>query len=128
MEGLRENFETLLRFAKEHNFSQPFSQVYFVEQREIEFFSNSKSHKIPRKSLSTFESYENRFDELFNQGHSWINMYLAGVLNDFLLVIIETPDYENCVPREFVSIKFSLPEKRVAENNWKLEMFYKIID
>jgi hypothetical protein len=128
MSSLKKNFETLLKFAEENNFSQSFSQVYFVEDKDIEFFSNSNLHKIPREALLSFESYENRFDELLNQGHSWINMYLSGIFNNFLLVIIEIPDYENNVPREFVSVNFSLPEKRVTENNWSIDSSYEIFD
>ena len=115
-------------FAKEHNFALPFSQVYFVEDKEIKFLPDSNLNKIPREALLSFESYEKRFNALFNQGHSWINMYLAGVLKDFLLVIIETPEYENNVPREFVSVKYSLPEKRISENKWRVESSYEIVD
>jgi hypothetical protein len=128
MSDLKKSFETLLMFAKEHNFALPFSQVYFVEDKEIKFLPDSNLNKIPLEALLTFESYEKRFDELFNQGHSWINIHLAGIFNDFLLVIIETPDYENCVPRKFVSVQYSLPEKRIEQNNWSIEGSYKIVD
>ena len=128
MSDLKKSFEALLMFAKEHNFALPFSQVYFVEDKEIKFLPDSNLNKIPREALLSFESYEKRFNALFNQGHSWINMYLAGVLKDFLLVIIETPEYENNVPREFVSVKYSLPEKRISENKWRVESSYEIVD
>lgn len=128
MSNLRENFDTLIEFAGKNNFSESFSQVYFVEEKSMEFVLKSRIHKIPRESIFTFESYKTRFDALFDEGHSWINMYLAGIVENALLVIIEVPHYADKIPREFVSVKFSLPEKRILENDWKIEPFYEIID
>lgn len=125
---MKDNFETLLKFAYEHNFSESFWQVYFVEAASIQFVLNTGLQKIPRKSIFTFEDYKTRFNELLGAGHAWINLHLAGIIENSLLVIIEMPQGRNYVPREFVSIKFSLPEKRIEENNWKLEGFYEIID
>lgn len=114
-------------FAKEYNFFEHFSQIYFVERNEIQYVLSSGLNKIPRKFIFTSYSYETRFDELFDKGHSWINMNLAGILNKKLFIIIEVPDYENNVPREFVAVKYSLPTRRISENDWNMKPFYEIV-
>ena len=128
MKSLRDHFDTLVKFANEHNFYESFLQVYFVEANSIQFVLNTGLQKIMRTSIFTFDGYEPRFNEILGYGHSWINLHLAGIIENSLLVVIEMPQGKNNVPREFVSIKYSLPENRIKENNWKLEGFYEIVD
>lgn len=128
MNKLKENFESLLAFAKECNFHGTFITVGFVEEKDVQFVVKTGLTRIPRNCIFNFEDFENRFEELFDYGHSWINLYLAGIIEDTLLILIEVPQYKNNVPREFVSVNFSLPIKRIADNNWNLIPFYEIIE
>jgi len=123
---LKKHFERLMEFAKQSNFRQPFSQVYFVEDKAIQrFFDYESADEISRENIFTFETYENRFNEIPNQGYSWINLNFAGMLDDNLLVIVEFPSSENNA--EFTAVNLSLPEKRVVENHWNISSFIKII-
>lgn len=128
MSELKKYFERLMDFARQSNFNQPFSQVYFVEDKAIQHsFDSNKSSEIFRENIFTFENYENRLNQILNQGHSWVNFNFAGMLDDSLLIIIELPNYKNNVPFESVSVNLSLPEERVIENDWKTTDFVKII-
>lgn len=117
-----------MKFAKEHNINESFSQICFVESDKIQDVSSSDLHKISRKFIFTSENYETRFDELLNKGCSWINMNLAGILEDSLFIIIEIPSYGNNIPIEFVAVNFSLPIKEIVDNGWNMKPFYQIID
>ena len=113
-------------FAKQSNFRQPFSQVYFAEENSIRrFFDSESADEISRENIFTFEDYENRFNEILHQGHSWINLNLAGMLDDNLLVMAEFSSSENNA--EFTVVNLSLPEKKVIENHWNVSSFIRII-
>jgi hypothetical protein len=128
MSELKKHFERLMEFAKQSNFRQPFSQVYFTEYKSVRrFFDPSKPDEISRQDIFTFEDYENRFNEILNQEHSWINLSFEGILDDSLLVVIELPNYKNNVPLEWISINLSLPNKEITKNNWDVSSFIKII-
>lgn len=125
MSELRKQFERLMEFAKKSNFQQPFSQVYFAESNHVCRFSE-KPDELSRKNLFIFEDYENQFAKILKQGHSWINLNFAGMLNDALLVLIELPNYENNV--DITTVNLSLSGKTVIENDWNISSFLKIID
>jgi hypothetical protein len=118
----------LIKFAKQHNFNESFSQICFVESNKIHDVSSLNLHWISRRFIFDFDSYETRFDELLNEGYSWINMNLAGILEDSLFIIIEPPNYKNNIPIEFVAVNFSLPAKEIVNNDWNMKPFYQIID
>lgn len=127
MSELEKKLKTLLNFAKENNFSSRFSQILFVEQRFVQHDPATNLNSIPWNFIFNLETYKKHFDDLLNQGHSWININLVGTVENSILVVIEYPSYRNEVPKEFVSVNFSLPEKRVIENAWEADDFYKII-
>jgi hypothetical protein len=125
---LRKHFERLMELAKQHNFHQSFSQVYFVNDKSIRrFFDSNKPDEILRKDIFTFEDYENQFDELLNQGHSWLNLSFVGIVKDSLLIIIELPKYKNNASCKSISINLSLPNQEIIEKNWNVSSFMKII-
>jgi hypothetical protein len=127
MSELKKHFKRLMGFARRNNFGKPFSNVYFVEGKSIRYsLKFNETDEIFRRDFFSFEHYENRFDEILNQGHSWVNMNFAGVLEGNLLIVIETPNYKNNTPREFVSVNLSLPKRRILENDWEILPFYKI--
>ena len=126
MSELKRHFERLMEFAKECNFHKSFSQVYFVEEQSIRhFYDFDKVGEISLQDIFTLENYENRFNELLNQGHCWIHMNFAGMLDDTLLITIRFPNYQN--NSKFTAVNFSGPFKRVADNDWNLNSYIKII-
>jgi hypothetical protein len=125
MSELKRHFERLLEFAKRQNFQRPFSQVYFTEAENIRRFSD-RPDEILRPDIFTFENFEDRFNEILNQGHSWVHLDFAGMSENSLLIIIELPNSENSVPFESVSVNPSLPNREIIENNWDARLFYKI--
>ncbi len=126
MSKLKENFERLMNFAAQSGFHKPFSQVYLVEQKSIlRFYDSDQIVEISRQDIFTSEKYETRFDEILTQGHSWVNMNFAGILNNNLLVVIETPNYENNC--EFTSVNFSGISNKVLERDYSLDSFFKVI-
>ncbi len=126
MSELKKHFERLMEFAIQSNFHKPFSQVYFVEGKSIQgFYGSNKICELFRQDIFTFETYESRFNELLNQGYSWINMHFAGILNNNLLIVIEIPNYENTI--KFTSINLSGPSKKVTEKDYSLDSFIKIV-
>lgn len=115
-----------MEFAKQSNFRQPFSQIYFAECRSIRRFPDFESaDEILRQDIFTFEDYENRFNEILYQGYSWVNLNFAGILDDALLIVIELPNRETNI--EVTAVNLSLPEKRVVKNDWNISAFIKII-
>jgi len=115
-----------MELAKQSNFRQPFSQVYFAEEKSIQrFFDSESTNELFRQDIFTFEDYEKRFNEILKQGHSWVNLNFAGMLDDNLLVMAEFSGSENNA--EFTVVNLSLPEKRVIENHWNVSSFIGII-
>lgn len=124
MSELKRHFERLMDFAKNSNFHQPFSQVYFAESRCVQSFAG-KPDELSRQNIFTFEVYENRFADILKQGHSWINLSLAGILNDDLLVLVELPNYKNNA--DTTTVNLALPDKRSTANDWNISSLIKII-
>jgi len=115
-----------MEFAKQGDFHQPFSQIYFAEDRKIHrFFDPEKIDEISRADIFAFDTYEARFNEILGQGYSWVNLNFAGMLENDLLIIVELPS--NRKETEITAVNLSLPGKRVIENNRSLSSFYKII-
>lgn len=126
MSELRSHFERLMEFARRRDFHKPFSQVVFVEERNIRPYSApDQTYEISRSDMFDFPDYENRFTEIPKAGHSWINLNFAGVIDDILLIVVEFPNYENQC--DSPTINLSLPEKRIVENDWSASAFIKII-
>lgn len=128
LNSLKSNFERLLKFAKNHNFSASWKDVYVVEDKAIirSFFDINKLCEIPKSALNKFEDYQKYFDEvLLKSGHSWVNLNFLGLLDDSLILTIEIPSYEN--EATFTTVNISLPNNRIIENNWNASLFYKIV-
>jgi hypothetical protein len=114
MSELKRHFEGLMNFAKNSNFRQPFSQVYFAESKFIERFSD-KPDELSRQNIFTIEIYEDRFDEILKQDYSRVNLSSAGMFDNNLLIVIELPRSKTDV--KITAVNLSLPEKRVIEND-----------
>jgi hypothetical protein len=79
-------------------------------------------------NLSTPENYAQRFDWLQAQGYGWINLQAAGIFQDNLLVIIETPKEKRKDLGIPVSINISGPEGRQNPTPWKIVELVKILN
>lgn len=78
---------------------------------EVRFYEGDPCDR-ERFSVGDFvapEDYRRRFCELLEQGHGWINFTACGVLNDWFIIGVVWPSYENSVPREYVSVNLSGP-------------------
>lgn len=64
---------------------------------------------LPKEIFFTLEDYCQRFCELLEEGHSWINLCISGVQDGVLIVNVEWPNYDNNCPREYVSVNLSGP-------------------
>lgn len=110
MSELRKQFERLIEFAKQNEFYKPFSQVYLVEDNKKYIYRETEIRKISRKGIFTIDSYENRFEELLKQKHSWINMNFTGMIGNDLIVFIEMPKHKNNA--KYTSVNLSGPTKK----------------
>jgi len=124
MSELKKHFERLMDFAKQNNFHKPFLQVYFVEDKNVRRLPE-KPDKLSRQNIFALKDYENRFNEILEQGHSWINLHFAGMVNDSLLILIELPNYKNNAA--ITTVNLSLAEKSVVENDWNISIFMEIV-
>lgn len=78
---------------------------------DIRFFEGDPCDKttLSAKDLIDADEYRPKFCRLLEQGHGWINLSASGVLNDWLILSLVWPSYENTVPREYVSVNLSGP-------------------
>ena len=127
MSDLKTNINELFNFAAQHGFDKTFSAILIIEDKSINHILETGSKIVPRQAIFTPANFERRFNDIADSGHSWINFHLAGVLKESLVIVVEVPDYENKVPRDFVSINFSLPTTEIIENNWDISSSYKIV-
>ena len=125
MSDLEKHLNQLVSLMKEHGMPSSWSRVLFVEDTSI---SHGLPSYIPRQALITLENYAARFDEHLDEGHSWINMSAAGILDDALLVIIHLPQYKNSVPRDRVSVNLSGPAMLNGKSLWDASDKYIIVD
>jgi hypothetical protein len=108
-----------MKFAKESNFDQPFSQVCFAEDRNVRRFFE-KSDELFMQSIFTLEDYEDRFDEILKQDYSWVNLSFAGIFDTNLLIVIELP--RSKIGVKITAVNLSLPERRLIENDWNISI------
>jgi hypothetical protein len=73
------------------------------------------------------EDYANRFVEIMQAGHSWINMECFGVHDECLIIAIRlpNPEFENVLkPGTPTAVNFGGPQQWVLQNNWQLPVDY----
>jgi len=91
------------------------TQIVFYEGEPLEHTT------IPTRSLLSPEDYRQRFCALLEEGHSWINLHISGVLDGVLILSVEWPSYENNIPREYVSVNLGGPRRGQDGNpDWEL--------
>ena len=95
------------------------------------FIDCDNINTIKRSNLFSPEDFSNRFESLIAEKHSWLNMSGLGVLDKTLIIAIEKP-YPNSsshfsgVPN--TSVNLSGPMRCVADKNYNLSTFIKIIE
>ncbi len=123
MSDLQFHFERLLDFAREFNVSiKPNTEIYFFYIRSANYQENPV--RIQKELLIPFSDFEKDFDELLNQGHSWINLSLVGYLETIFLIEFDYPQYENNCPRDKIFVNLSLQNR---DNNFDCSKNFKII-
>jgi len=125
MSDLEKHLNQLVSFMKGWGAPSSWSRVLFIEDTSI---TRGMPSLIPRSSLIPLADYAARFDSHLDEGHSWINMSAAGILDDALLVVIELPGYKNNVPRDKVSVNFSGAAKVNGKAQWDASGRHRIID
>ncbi|HZI87899.1 MAG TPA: hypothetical protein VFD48_13785 [Pyrinomonadaceae bacterium] len=125
MSDLEKHLNQLVSFMKGWGAPSSWSRVLFIEDTSI---TRGMPSLIPRSSLIPLADYAARFDSHLDEGHSWINMSAAGILDDALLVVIELPGYKNNVPRDKVSVNFSGAAMVNGKAQWDASGRHRIID
>jgi len=114
-------------FARQRNFRQPFSKVYFTDEKSIQhFFDSDRLNKIPRHVIFNFENYESRFEEILSQGYSWLNINFVGMIENSLFIFIETPNNESNILQKSASVNVSLPVKKFRKMIGMQHLFIKL--
>lgn len=83
--------------------------------------------QLQASELYTIAEYSPRFDYLLSQGYSWINLQLAGIVGETLLVAIETPSYKIGWGKENVAVNYSGPYHADGKTLWNISKRVKII-
>lgn len=118
------HFNDLMSFFKQpENLS--WSDVLVVEESSV---IPGEIELIPRHALTPSNQYEERFNELLDQGHSWINMNIFGILDNTLIIQIEYPHYKNNASRNKMSVNYSGPSIIEGVERWDLSGLVKITD
>ena len=78
---------------------------------EVRFFEGEPldGRFLSTNVLLSPSDYRARFCELLEEGYSWLNLSASGVLDDWLILSVEWPQYGNSTPREYVSVNLSGP-------------------
>lgn len=95
---------------------------------EEQFLIEGKRYQFKKCDLFTPENYEQRFGWLLAQHYGWINLQAAGIFQDTLLVMIETPKETNNEIGNNVAINLSGPYLHTQESPWEISDLVKIID
>ena len=122
---LKEKLGLLEQYCKEWGNKLSWSKILITEHQNIVY---GKETYVLRKEMFSSQEYAKRFDELFNEGHSWININVAGIFFDTLIVIIEFPYYKNTTPTGKTSVNFSGPSIIDGEPKWDISDTFSVID
>ena len=116
-----ETLNRLREFAQGRGFNNPWKNARFVEAKFIENYYEPGDKILVRKSSLIPPE---KFKELLQKGHSWINVNFVGIVDDLIIITIEEPNEEN--DAKLTSVNLSLPSTQV--NNWNASEICSIID
>lgn len=92
------------------------------------FIADDEVQKLPRNTLHTTESFSDRFKEIVTRGHSWVNLSVAGIFEENLLVSLEAVS-SSVYEGGLTSVNLSGPMNKVRwREGWKLDDFIEIVD
>lgn len=112
---LEAQLDRLFAFFRESFAQVSWRQILIAEAKMI---TDLPSYQIPRAALFTPQQYADRFAELLTQGYSWINLQVAGVFEDTMLIVVEWPQYKSGAPRP--AVNFSGPYLVRGRESWNL--------
>jgi hypothetical protein len=132
MNEIAAHFLSLTRFIREKCAAPKWRKVFFVESRDIECELSGEVWggymRVRRMALMPMGEYRERFEALFDQGYSWINLNAAGIFDGNLLVVIELPNYKSGIPRNKVSVNLSGPSLKDGIPQWDIGARLKITE
>ena len=127
MDSLQQHLARLISHARDWS-EQPvsWSRIWLVEDTSVAY---GRVSLIPREALATPEEYAARFEAHLEDGHHWINLNAAGILDDALLVVVELPGYRNTGPgnRDLVSVNLSGPRIMDGKPQWDAGSHIQIV-
>ena len=73
--------------------------------------------RVTRASLCPPVAFEARFDELMEQSFPWLNLSCYGLVEDFLIVAVETPR-QPVGQADHTSVNYSGPGRQTLDRGW----------
>src|SRR5262245_25362068 len=89
MPQLSDLVQKLESFVRDVTPTAEWHEVRFVESSDVDY-----SEPVPRVSapaLMTMVGFQRRFETALGSGYAWVNLSALGVLDDSLVVALETP-------------------------------------
>lgn len=123
-ESLKKHLHLLTTFFNQSYANVSWENILLVEYKSL---VNGVSYYVNKNDLFSPESYSPRFDWLLEQGHGWLNLQAAGVFQNTLLVVLETPNDSNKRPGNKTAINLSGPYKQQEKNDWEITDLVKIV-
>jgi hypothetical protein len=123
-ESLKKHLQLLTTFFNESYANVSWENILLVEYKSL---VNGVSYHVSKNDLFSPESYSPRFDWLLEQGHSWLNLQAAGIFQNTLLVVLETPNDSNKRPGNMTAINLSGPYRQQDKNDWEITDLVRIV-
>lgn len=120
MGALEDHFKSLSGWLKSRGVPA-WNHLLFAEDLKVVPFSKQI---IEANKLHSLEEFSDRFEELLEEGHNWLNLTALGVLDGTLIVAIEKPKANAGSPT--TSVNQSGPPNCVRDNGYDLERFIEI--
>lgn len=120
MSALADELQRLFEFLERRTGPLPTRRLRIVEIRRGQPADGRGRARVHRNDLREVHEYETRFDELMAAGLPWVNLSCYGVLDEALIVAVETPAPPP-KPAKRTSVNISGPSAAVLRHGWDAE-------
>jgi hypothetical protein len=132
MNMLREHTNRLLSFLESSGLEVPGynGKLYVLEDKINHQVQGDYSvGLINRQDLSIMSDFVDDYATLLGKGYSWINFSCQGLLENSMLIVIETPESgEDTGPGvEDIQINYSGPRTIDDVVQWEADIFYEVV-
>ena len=106
MSRLRQSVDDLFRWLRARG-APSWSDVAIVElstTAQLRQAPDGEQLHVSKAELRSVSSYEARFEQLLEQGHAWINLSALGLVEDVLVILVETPPRPASAPHTSVNL------------------------